>query len=168
MLINAEVIFRRSHSWILLTNTKVSEAKHLFQTKDTFNMFFTASTKYWAYCLCGKLILTWPALLNLWPANIIWNANFLTMGLLMFIKQCAACSNRSALRRSESYLKAKRRISIKTRPLLLCLCSTLRLTGMVSCNSAVKLKILLYTNIICICVHIKEERLKLIFISLYV
>jgi len=59
----------------------------------------------------------------------------------MFIKQWAACSNRSALRRSESYLKAKSRISLKVEykynsGLVL------MITGTVSCNSAVKLQIL--------------------------
>lgn len=47
-------------------------------------------------------VLTWPALLKRCPARIIWKANFLTIGLFMLMKQWAACSRSSALRKSES------------------------------------------------------------------
>lgn len=71
---------------------------------------------------CNNLLkgnmLTCPALLNRWPAKIMWKAYFLTMGLFMFMKQCAACSKRSALRRSESCGCANGRIVSITKELL--------------------------------------------------
>ena len=49
-----------------------------------------------------ECVHTCPALLNLCPDRIIWKAYFLTMGSFILMKQWAACSNNSALRRSES------------------------------------------------------------------
>ena len=47
--------------------------------------------------------LTCQALLKRWPARIMWNAYLRIIGVLILMKQWAACSSNRALRRSDSW-----------------------------------------------------------------
>ena len=58
--------------------------------------------------------VTCQALLNLCPARIMWNAYLRIIGILILMKQWAACSSSRALRRSDSCIQQPHTVSNTT------------------------------------------------------